>query len=154
MCYWGGLIIFECFFPPCISLKAKNFVLFSTILFIWFWSFNTHPIVHSQSTQIDSRVRGSKSWQDGWLAECFELFNGAVDLSVSFALTRLFTPLYSKEQWPRCKISEKTYFTHNFSSIKDKYVENTLIVLDWERGSFSLFYLSVFLFLAAFPLTI
>lgn len=47
---------------------------------------------YSQSTQINSEVRGFKSWQDEWLAECFELFNGAV----SFALTRLFTHLTFK----------------------------------------------------------
>lgn len=39
---------------------------------------------YSQSTQINSAVRGFKSWQDEWVAECFELFNGAVDLSASF----------------------------------------------------------------------
>lgn len=43
---------------------------------------------YSQSIQINSAVRGFKSWQDEWMAECFELFNGAVDFVSLFCADR------------------------------------------------------------------
>lgn len=65
-----------------------------------------------------SAVRGFKSWQDEWVAECIELFNGAVNLSVSFCADWIvYKATFKVVQPPGCKISEQIPPTQDFSCV-------------------------------------